>query len=76
MIHKQTGEMRFSVSDDTDTINYNGENKSLNKWKWVMIDVGVDYTLGGETVTAKSVVSYTISSSSEDAIPYKISRTS
>ena len=72
MFHKQTGQLRFSESTGTDTIIYGGETISLNKWEWVMMDLSTEDTSGGETVTVRNIISYTLSSSPEDAVPYKI----
>jgi len=64
MIHKNTGELRFSKNIGSDSTTYGGKNVSLKKWEWVMIDG----TIGDINTFSK----YTLSSSPNDAIPYKI----
>ncbi|MDR0777934.1 MAG: hypothetical protein LBE48_00635 [Methanomassiliicoccaceae archaeon] len=59
MIHKQTGELRFSSDDGTETIFYEGKDISLKKWKYS----------GTNGMPYKSI---NISSDPEDVIPYKM----
>jgi len=63
MIHKHTGELRFSSFVGNDTIEYEGDTISLQKWEWKN---NMQYGDGSHYETI------TFSSNPSDAIPYKI----
>ena len=66
MIHKQTGELRFSSSVGSDSIVYNGDTISLEKWEWRNNTPNYD---------GSQYDILTFSSDPDDAIPYKVERT-
>ena len=65
MIHKQTGEARFSSSVGSDSITYGGDEISLKKWDFVAYD--------SNSESGSNYTGFVFSSNPDDAIPYKVS---
>jgi hypothetical protein len=68
MIHKRTGELRFSSDDGKEAVYHEGKNVSLKKWKYEEKGKWSD-TMGSGGALYMGIV---ISSNSEDGVPYKI----